>query len=35
MSASAIALMVFALVTLWGGLAVSIVHLHNNPDEPE
>ena len=35
MSTSAIVLMVFALVTLWGGLALSIVHLRNNPDDPE
>lgn len=35
MSTSAIALMVLALVTLWGGLARSIVHLRNHPDEPE
>ncbi|MBF0663107.1 MULTISPECIES: methionine/alanine import family NSS transporter small subunit [unclassified Rhodococcus (in: high G+C Gram-positive bacteria)] len=35
MSTSAIALMIFALVTLWGGLILSIVHLHNHPDEPE
>jgi len=34
-STSAIVLMVFALVTLWGGLALSIVHLRNNPDDPE
>lgn len=35
MSTSAIVMMIVALLTVWGGLALSLVHLHNNPDEEE
>ena len=33
MSTSAIVMMIIALLTVWGGLLVSILHLHNHPDE--
>ena len=33
MSASAIVMMIIALLTVWGGLVLSILHLHNHPDE--
>ena len=33
MSTSAIVMMIIALLTVWGGLPVSILHLHNHPDE--
>lgn len=33
MSTSAIVMMIIALLTVWGGLALSLVHLHRNPDE--
>ena len=32
MSSSALAVMVFAMVALWGGLIWSIIHLVKNPD---
>lgn len=32
---TAIVMMVLSLVTLWGGLVASAIHLHRNPDEPE
>ena len=32
MSSSALAVMVFAMVTIWGGLIWSIIHLVKNPD---
>lgn len=35
MSASAIVMMLVALILVWGGLVVSIMHLHNNPDDPD
>lgn len=33
MSTGAVLMMILALVTLWGGLALSIVHLQKHPDE--
>ncbi|PFG32028.1 methionine/alanine import family NSS transporter small subunit [Paramicrobacterium agarici] len=33
MSASAIIMMLVAIVTVWGGMAVSIVHLMRHPEE--
>ncbi|WP_460758206.1 methionine/alanine import family NSS transporter small subunit [Nocardiopsis oceani] len=35
MSTSAIVMMVFSIVLLWGGLIAAIVHLRRHPDEPE
>lgn len=35
MNTTAIVMMVLSLVTLWGGLVASAIHLHRNPDEPE
>lgn len=35
MSTSAIAMMVFSITLLWGGLIAAIVHLRRHPDEPE
>lgn len=34
MNSSAIALMVFAMVTVWGGLILAIIHLARHPDVP-
>lgn len=33
MTGSAIAMMVLALVLVWGGLVLSLIHLHRNPEE--
>ncbi|NLE81485.1 MAG: methionine/alanine import family NSS transporter small subunit [Rhodococcus sp.] len=33
MSATAIVMMIVALLVLWGGLALSLIHLHKHPDE--
>lgn len=33
MSASAIVMMIVALVTVWGGLVLSLLHLRKHPDE--
>ncbi|MFD4369573.1 methionine/alanine import family NSS transporter small subunit [Rhodococcus sp. NPDC058521] len=33
MSFTSIVMMVIALVVLWGGLALSLIHLHKHPDE--
>lgn len=35
MSVSAIVMMIVALVTVWGGLVVSVLHLRRHPDESE
>lgn len=35
MSGTAIAMMILALVTVWGGLVLSILHLRRHPDESE
>ncbi|SEB38218.1 Putative methionine and alanine importer, small subunit [Paramicrobacterium humi] len=35
MSASAIVMMIIAIVTVWGGMAVSIVHLQRHPEDPD
>jgi len=32
-SATAIVMMIVALLVLWGGLALSLIHLHKHPDE--
>lgn len=28
-------MMLLALITLWGGLLLSILHLRRNPDDPD
>ncbi|MGA9873585.1 MAG: methionine/alanine import family NSS transporter small subunit [Rhodococcus sp. (in: high G+C Gram-positive bacteria)] len=33
MSTTAIVMMIIALVLVWGGLAASLFHLRNHPDE--
>ncbi|AWK73725.1 methionine/alanine import family NSS transporter small subunit (plasmid) [Rhodococcus opacus] len=33
MTGSAIAMMVLALVLVWGGLVLSLIHLNRNPEE--
>lgn len=33
MSGSAIVMMLIAMTLLWGGLAWSLIHLRNSPDE--
>ena len=35
MSTAAVAMMILALVTLWGGLLLSILHLRRHPDDPD
>ena len=35
MSTSAFVMMIVALVTVWGGLTLSLLHLHNHPDEED
>lgn len=35
MSTSAIAMMVFSIILLWGGLAVAVLHLRRHPEAPE
>lgn len=34
MSTSAIVMMSIALVTIWGGLVVAVVHLVRHPEDP-
>ena len=34
MSTSAIVMMVFSIVLLWGGLAAAVIHLVRHPEEP-
>lgn len=34
MNTSAIALMIFAIASIWGGLIFAIIHLIRNPDVP-
>jgi hypothetical protein len=34
-STAAVAMMILALVTLWGGLLLSILHLRKHPDDPD
>ncbi|WP_296403642.1 methionine/alanine import family NSS transporter small subunit [Psychrobacter sp.] len=34
MNTSAIALMIFAMVTVWGGLVLAVIHLIRHPDVP-
>lgn len=33
MSFASIVMMVISLLVLWGGLALSLIHLHKHPDE--
>lgn len=33
MSTSAIVMMIVALVTVWGGLVLSLLHLRKHPDD--
>lgn len=33
MSASAVIMMLIAIVTVWGGLAAAVMHLRAHPDE--
>lgn len=35
MSTSAVWMMVVALITVWGGLALSVVNLIQHPEEPD
>ncbi|UYP19643.1 methionine/alanine import family NSS transporter small subunit [Rhodococcus sp. Z13] len=35
MSGAAIGMMLLALITLWGGLVLSILHLRRHPDDPD
>ncbi|MGG6831068.1 UNVERIFIED_CONTAM: methionine/alanine import family NSS transporter small subunit [Staphylococcus haemolyticus] len=35
MNTSALIMMIFSMVLLWGGLALAVMHLAKNPDEPE
>ncbi len=35
MSTSAIVMMIVAMATIWGGLALSIRHLVRHPEEPD
>ncbi|WAL47315.1 methionine/alanine import family NSS transporter small subunit [Rhodococcus pyridinivorans] len=35
MSTAAVTMMILALVTLWGGLLLSILHLRKHPDDPD
>ena len=35
MNTSALIMMIFSIVLLWGGLALSVMHLAKNPEEPE
>lgn len=35
MSASATWMMIVAMLTVWGGLALSVVHLLRHPEEPD
>lgn len=35
MASSAIWMMIAAMVTVWGGLALSVMHLLRHPEEPD
>ncbi|ENX03786.1 MULTISPECIES: methionine/alanine import family NSS transporter small subunit [Acinetobacter] len=35
MNTSALIMMIFSIVLLWGGLVFSVIHLAKNPEEPE
>ena len=35
MNTSALVMMIISIVLLWGGLVLSMIHLANNPEEPE
>lgn len=35
MNSDAIALMIFSILFLWGGLVLAIIHLMRNPDQPD
>ncbi|MFX1756479.1 MULTISPECIES: methionine/alanine import family NSS transporter small subunit [Rhodococcus] len=35
MSTAAMGMMILALITLWGGLVMSILHLRKHPDDPD
>lgn len=35
MNISALIMMIFSMVLLWGGLALAVMHLAKNPEEPE
>ncbi|EIM38151.1 MULTISPECIES: methionine/alanine import family NSS transporter small subunit [Acinetobacter] len=35
MNTSALIMMIFSIVLLWGGLVLSVIHLVKNPEEPE
>lgn len=35
MNSDAIALMIFSILFLWGGLVLAIIHLMHNPDQPD
>lgn len=35
MNTDALALMIFSILFLWGGLVLAIIHLMRNPDQPE
>lgn len=35
MSASAIVMMIVAMVTVWGGLGAALVHLSKHPEEQQ
>ncbi|MDO5768410.1 MAG: methionine/alanine import family NSS transporter small subunit [Psychrobacter sp.] len=34
MNTSAMILMVFSIILIWGGLIAAIIHLVKNPDQP-
>lgn len=35
MNTSAIVMMTIALVTVWGGLVVAVIHLVRHPEDPQ
>ena len=35
MNTSALIMMIFSIVLLWGGLVLSVIKLAKNPEEPE
>ena len=35
MNTSALIMMIFSMVLLWGGLALAVMHQAKNPEEPE
>lgn len=35
MNTSALIMMIFSIVLLWGGLVLSVIDLAKNPEEPE